>query len=606
MSLARPWWLAALTLLLPLLVLHLRRPTLAVREVSSLLVWERVGASPPVANRRLRRPRHPLLLLLQALALSALVVGLAGPELTRGAASPATVYVVDGSLWMHVGTRSADARREIVRDAALTPTGQIVVVSAGATPSVVYRGSASGLARALARLRAGSAAGDLAAGVTLAAGLLGGPHGRMVVLRAPESPLPPVLAAPGQLTARVVGSATADQGLFAPAARCGIGPASACEVVATVRNEDARRHVDRYTAFVDGRPAATLRVEVPARSTAEIAFTAPAGTTVRLRLTAHDPLPLDDTAWVEVPGPDGTPPSSTVTLVGDPTSALSLAQALASVPGVTLRLRTAATYRRRDALASDLVVLDGFMPASGLPPAPAVALVAPPRLPGGSISGAISAPTVSGQATASDLLDGVDLTSLSVDRGAAELLALPASLEPLVWSPSGPLLAGGDDGRRRVAVLAFDPVRSNLTQLPAFPILARNLVRWADGWATIDDRGSLAIDAVPGTTRVRVAGTSGPVRTADLSHGAAAFTGLAPSRYRVSASGAVVTHRRTLAASLELPTTVADATTLGPIDLASWAAAAPRRGRTTLTPWLLVLALIAMAGDWIYWRRLRA
>ncbi|MDX6580244.1 MAG: hypothetical protein QOJ47_1793, partial [Gaiellales bacterium] len=40
--------------------------------------------------------------------------------------------------------------------------------------------------------------------------------------------------------------------------------------------------------------------------------------------------------------------------------------------------------------------------------------------------------------------------------------------------------------------------------------------------------------------------------------------------------------------------------------LASWTAAAPRRDRTTLSPWLLVLALIAMAGDWMYWRRLRA
>ena len=38
---------------------------------------------------------------------------------------------------------------------------------------------------------------------------------------------------------RVVGSPAADQGLFARGARCGIGPAGACEVVATLRNGEA-------------------------------------------------------------------------------------------------------------------------------------------------------------------------------------------------------------------------------------------------------------------------------------------------------------------------------------------------------------------------------
>ena len=358
MSFARPWWLAALLLLLPLLILHLRRPALAVREVSSLLIWERLAASAESTSRRLRRPRHPLLLALQAIALCALVFALAGPQRDGGAPAPTTVYVVDGSLWMHVGTRLADARADVLRQVAAQPGRQVAVIAATSTPSVVYRGSGTRLGSSLDRLRASTGAGDLAAGMALGAGLLTDSAGRMVVLRAPENAMPRVAAAKGQLGTQVIGTTTADQGLFARGVRCGVGPAGACEVVATVRNEAASRRVDRYDAFVDGKRATTLGVAVPARSTATIVLTARPGSSVRLQLTQPDALALDDAAWFTVPTAAGIPAPMTVTLVGDPLTAKPLAQALAAAPGVTLRLRTPASYRRSDALASDLVVLD--------------------------------------------------------------------------------------------------------------------------------------------------------------------------------------------------------------------------------------------------------
>jgi Ca-activated chloride channel homolog len=586
------------------MLLHLRRPTLAVREVPSLLVWERVGGSPSEADRRLRPPRDPWLLALQALVLAALVVALAGPSVGGAAPPRTTVYVLDGSLWMQIGTRSDDARRAIVHGATADPGARIAVVTAGATPSIAFRGSPTAAASALARVRPEASSGDLAAGITLGAGLLQGARGRLVVLRAPESPMPPVAAAPGQLSIRVVGRASSDQGLFAPEARCGIGPAGACEVVATLRNGAARARVDGYAAFIDGRRAASLRVAVPARATSTIAFTAPAGSTVRLHLTSPDELAADDTAWVEVPGLAGAPAASTVTLVGDPRTALPLARAFASVPGVTLRLRTPATYRRRDALASTLVVLAGFVPREGLPPSPAVALVAPPRLPGGSIDGGITSPTVSGQAIGSELLTGVDLTSLSVDRSAAELLTLPPWLDPVLWTPSGPLLAAGDDGRRRLAVLAFDPARSSLTQLPALPILARNVVRWAAGWAVLGAGGSLTVDAVPGTTTGTIATASGS-SSFELRGRAAGRTGLAPGVDAVTVTGRGVQHRQRLEGSLALPPSAAAVAAGGPIDLTSWTSLGGPPDRRSLRPWLLVLALLALAGDWGYWRSLR-
>ncbi|HET6174051.1 MAG TPA: VWA domain-containing protein [Gaiellales bacterium] len=604
MSFARPWWLAALVLLLPLVLLHLRRPALAVREVASLAIWERLAAPVESSDWRLRRPRHPLLLALQALALCALLIALAGPARPHAAPPPTTVFVVDGSLWMHVGTRLADARTGVGQLAGSDPKANVALVTAAGTPAVAYRGPVTGLPAALDGLQAGAGEGDLSAGIALAAGLLGDREGRMVVLRAPEDAIPELAAAQGQVTVRVVGSPSADQGLFARGARCGVGPAGLCEVVATVRNGDAVSHVDGYAAYLDGKRTLTLPVTVPAHGTSTVTLTARPGSSVRLQLTKRDALPLDDTAWFTVPSAAGTPASLRVTLVGDPDTAKPLAQALAAAPGVSLELRTSKTYRRQDALASDLVVLDGWVPSDGLPPAPAVALIAPTRIPGGLVGAPLPGASVSSTAAGNDLIAGVDLRSLSVDRNAARQLRLPTWLDPILSSPGGTLLAAGDNGRQRLAVLAFDPARSNLTQLPAFPILARNLERWAAGWTSAGENGSLAIDAVPGATNASVTRDGGESSSSLLRGRPVGITGLAPGAYTVVATGPDVAHRSSLTATLPVPGT-AENPASGPIDLRPWARLATPREQSSLSPYLIILALMAIAGEWAVWRRLR-
>ena len=604
MSFARPWWLAALALLLPLVVLHLRRPALALREVASLAIWERLQAPVESSNWRLRRPRHPILLALQALALCALVVALAGPARRHAASPPTTVYVLDDSLWMNVGTRLADARAGVGRRAAADPGSQVALVTASGTPSVAYRGPASGLPGALGRVRPRAGSGDLAGAMVLGSGLLGSRDGQMVVLRAPEDDLPQVRAAPGQLTVRTVGIPSANQGIYARGARCGIGPSGACEVVATLRNFEGVARIDRYAAFLDGKRALTLRASVPAHGSTPVTLTARPGASVRLVLTRHDALALDNTAWFSVPSAAGTPAAITVTLVGDPATAKPLAQALAAAPGVSLELRTSTTYRRRDALASDLVVLDGFVPADGLPPAPAVALIDPPRIPGGLVGARLPGATVSSVAAGDELIAGVDLRSLSIDRNAARQLELPSWLSPVVSSPGGTLLAAGDNGRQHVAVLAFDPPRSNLTQLPAFPILARNLERWASGWTSVGGSGSLSIDSLPATARATVTATAGASQSSDLGGRPVGITGLAPGEYTVTATGTGVSHRHALIAPLPVQGAQASASD-GPLDLASWGRVAPPREESSLSAYLIALALIAIGGEWAYWRWLR-
>src|SRR5205085_1545173 len=169
-------------------------------------------------------------------------------------------------------------------------------------------------------------------------------------------------------------------------------------------------------------------------------------------LGGGDALAADDSAFVAVPARDG----ERVTLVGERQRSLPLARALAAVPGVKLRLRTPETYEPKDALTSDLLVLDGSLPKGGLPKAPALLLVHPPRLPGGEVSAKPLADSrLSGEAEGDPLLVGADISALTVDSEAAQRLVLPSWQRAVAWSSEGPLLAAGTEGGQRIATLAF-------------------------------------------------------------------------------------------------------------------------------------------------------
>src|SRR5436305_6168871 len=102
MTFGRPWWLAGLALLVPLVVLHLRRRDRAVTEAPSLLVWRNVGAAPESSSQR-RRPPRPWPLLIQAAIVVLLVAALAQPQLIRPVAPGPRVLVVDTSVRMAAG-----------------------------------------------------------------------------------------------------------------------------------------------------------------------------------------------------------------------------------------------------------------------------------------------------------------------------------------------------------------------------------------------------------------------------------------------------------------------------------------------------------------------
>ncbi len=606
MTLLSAWALAGLLLVVPLILAYLRRPRPPVRDVASLLPWRELrGASYSPPSRRWSRPVLPPLLLLQLLALALLVLSLAQPAGGRGRALATRTYVVDDSPWMQASedgtSRLALAERLVraqLRD--LAPATTVRVVLAGATPSLVFSGSPHAAATAIGRLTPSDGAADLAGAVRLAAGLPRSQEDRIILLRAPEDAAPAVRALPGTFEELVVGHPVEDQSLTDGSARCGLPEPATCEALARVHNTATGTRQDRVEALLGGRVVSAQTVAVAGRSSSPVLFRAPAGTDIELRLAVHDALPLDDRLFIAVP-PSQTPVR--VTLVGEPSQALALAAALHADPGVQLSLRTPATYRSSDARTSELLVLDGWVPAGGLPRAPGLLLLGPPRLPGALVAGTLVDSRVSGVEEASPLLDNVNLSSLTIEPGGAHRVALPSWMTAAVWSPEGPLLAAGSTGAQRVALLSLDPSRSNLAQLESFPVLVANLVSWSQQWAPAQATPGqpILIQDPPGTRSTAVSLGGGPSRPL-AAHGGSAqvLTPEQPGIETITQRGSWGTRTTTLAVNVA---TESASPSAAPVELAATASpAAPARAQWW--PWLLGAALVVLLIEWLYGARL--
>jgi hypothetical protein len=536
----------------------------------------------------------PLLLALQALALALLVVSLARPARSAAPGPAVRVYVLDDSIWMQAadgaGTRLDAARAQLSSQLAALPDDAAVrIVAAGARPSLRFAGKAADAAPALAAIAPSDSAADINAAVRLAAGLRVRPSDPIELLHAPENGVPTVVgvragaagggaagggaaggagaggaaSGPAVFTATAIGRAFEDRSIDGVSTRCGL-PDGGCELLARVSSTGRGAVAATVEAVDDGRVASSTRVTVPPGGSAPVAFRAPAGARLTLRLTgARDPLPADDQAYAVVPSVGGASGATVhVTVVGSGDGIVPLVGALAAQPGVEVRLRTPTTFTPADAAASDLVVVDGELPrraavtsaadagagagattggsgtttsaggattgaggsttgasgatsgagARGAAPvgsiarAAALLLVNPSRLPGGSIRGHLADARLAGTSPASPLLSGVDLTSLAIAPSSVAHATLPRWMSPDAWARGGPLLASGVDGGQRVALLTFDPAESTLPQLAGFPQLIANVVAWSQAWLPSQASAGepVSVEQPPGTTATTI------------------------------------------------------------------------------------------------------
>ena len=483
-------------------ILKMRRPP---RPVPSTFLWEQV-LDDAQANAPWQRLRRNLLLLLQLLALAALVLALARPYTLRAATAQGDVVAVLDASYLTRATdvapnRFAEVKRRVgALIDGLGPDRVMSIVLMARRPRVLIAQSAdhAALHAALDSAAPTYETPDPSVALGVASALARTSHSSVFVYMAAGDPAVAVPdALRGVTTVQSVGGPLRDLGVAAlAAARTADGTIS---VLTRVANYGARAttldlRLDATTGSgvnsawrqVDLRPL-TL---APGGSTVITRALLPSNTTaVRARLASGDDLAADDVAWAAVP----VAPSRRVLLVtpGD----IYLSGAFGILPGVHVDEITPDAYTPARARCVDAAIFEQTLPAT-LPPASVpIFAVYPPTTPATATTPATNTTAIPvgtslgltvGSATAATGLQAGDDPYRLLQDVALNGVAV-GSVRPLVTPPWGyavlrtnglPVLVAGQNGARREAVLGFEPSDSTWGGSVGFPIAMQNLLDW--------------------------------------------------------------------------------------------------------------------------------
>jgi Ca-activated chloride channel homolog len=544
MPLTTPLALLGLLFVPAVVAMYLLKLRREERVVPSTLLWQRLVADVE-ANAPWQRLRRSLLFLLQLLLVLIFVLLAARPFIERPAGlARDIVLVVDTSASMGATDLTPD-RLSAAKEAALNALrdlpagGKVSVVEAGRTARIVAAGS-SDLGRirlAIESIRPTTAAGDLSDALELASELAS-QSGDAEVLIATDAALTsvPTTAVDAKVRVLRVGSerGSRNQAIVALAVRT--APSGVTRsVFVSMANLDVEGAMRRLEVWGDGLLLEARDVRMGAQQRADVIIDdVELGVgVVEVRLVAGegssdaatppDQLAADDRAWAIVP-PDRP---REILLVGDGDPYLETA--LSFLPNTSLfgvkTARYPADAQRRDGTDWDLIIFEGFVPAT-LPSTPTLVIGPPRTSPMGTVTGKLTNPGIGTLSPDEPILRYVDLSTIHIAEAAR--LETPAWARSVIPGPNGaPLLYAGIRAGVPTAVLAFEPRRSDLPLQVAFPILIANLTgELMDGSAAPADAvrpgDPVALPVPAGATGLRVERPDGSV--VDLAPGTAGGT----------------------------------------------------------------------------------
>ena len=475
----------ALWLLLLVLLLLFARQRQARRRVAvgNLYLWTQAASreTATVATSL----RRQWLVILQCAIVAALVVAIAGPLVQLGRTHVA--IVLDASMSMGArdgnGTRLDLAKTRLTELLATLPHGthaQVWLAAAAVKDLGTFARGDTGLAAALANVRATDAAADLADAVRRARAAASAPH-RVYVISdtAPES-----MADVAWLS---VGGAAENLAVTNLAIRR--QPSGVIDLLVNVSNYGTTAHEADMAITANGVGLARTRLSLPSRGAAAASIVLPAGTrgVVAAQLQLDDALAADDTR--------------TIALITDArlrvlnlAGGRFVADALAADSNVEV-------LKGVDANVDVVVSSEGAPPESA--PADAGLLVLPPpsreRRP--AAPAAVTSP------------EHPILASVFLERLAVLPLDTGRTLdEGAVLARAGgiPIVAAYEHESRRVVELRFDSSDPTLALDAAFPILVANAL----DWLAAPRRETLSITAGQPLRLVRREGSDAPVVTA--------------------------------------------------------------------------------------------
>jgi Ca-activated chloride channel family protein len=483
MNLLAPLGLA-LGLTIPVVVLfYLLKVRRRDQEVSSTFLWNDLVRD-LAAHEPLQRLKWSVLLVVQLLLLGLLTLALARPFVEHVGEKPVhAVLLLDGSASMQAQdvapsrfARAVDAAKQALGGLPDNSVATVIVVAAHPQVLVAATPDRRQAERALDDARPSGVAGNMREALLLARSLGGDPASRRIhVFTDRAFSLPTDL--PEDLGAVQVVQAASDAGnlaLTAIAARPDPSDNRRRHLFARLENfSDAPARATLAVA-VDGQVVDERPVEVAANGKLEQVFEElPAGArAASASLTPEgsaNALAADDSAFSVLV--QRKPAQALLVSNGNP----YLEKMLSLLPNVELYRIPARRYLAMEVDPFDVVVFDDYLPP--LLPRGNLLVVNPPDRGPIRTSGEVLRPRVATWERDDPLLAYVDMRELSIER--ARKLDLPRWAKSLVATDDGtPLLAAGQEGDRRVAIIPFDLGRSNLPRSPAFPILMSNLLAY--------------------------------------------------------------------------------------------------------------------------------
>ncbi|MGN6811652.1 MAG: vWA domain-containing protein [Thermomicrobiales bacterium] len=611
MGVLAPLGLALLALAAPIVALYMLRMRRREREVSSTLLWEQ-ALRDVRANAPWQRLRPSLLLVLQLLALLALVAALARPFwLGAPPLGENLVAIVDVSGSMSATdvtpTRLDRAKTEARNLIDNLPSGgQMTIIAAGAGAQVVQPATSNraALRAALDGLRGQAGATDFAEAFALATPAAERLPDTAVVIISDGAFTPPTnadLRAPVRFIR--VGERADNLGITAAATRRG---QSGNELFVRVQNFGPTERQTLLSVY-DGQTLLDARaLTVPASGDSGTTIPLPPGAGVlHATLDTQDDLALDNQVWIR-PGASGTG-RVLLTTAGSNTF---LDRGLALLPNMTVEKAENGTSGTGGDY--DLYVYDGVAPPKDV--RGPVLLIDPPADNGlVTVAGGLDRPVVTDQARDDPIMKGVDLSKIQIASAAA--LDQPDWARALASSSGRPLLLAGETNGRRVAVLAFDLHKSDLPLTLNFPILLANLTAWLapDAGSGVPDNvspGAVAtITPRPGVDSVVITDPAGRDHKLVPARGAVLFTDTGqPGAYTVREMNGDREVRRDV---LTVNLLSADESNIAPqtpqlTSAAPAANAAPSRAQREFWRPVLLIGLAVLTVEWwVFYRGLR-
>ena len=615
------WWMLLSAIIIFFYLLKLKRQR---RVVPSVFLWQR-ALEEIEANAPFRKLRRSLLLLLQLIALAALVFALARPLVkTRALATGSSIIIIDSTASM--GARDEDGNSRLYRAKQLA--GEMIASLGGDDRAAIVESSSrvtvrssftsdhASLSSAINEIQETEASGTLADALLLAEQLAKAERDASIVVisdgggssainattatpdTASEGALKTSPAAARSTALRLVrvGRRADNVALVAMNSRASQS-SNREELFASVANFGEQARTINLELKIDGKIADARSVNVAANDHTAVVFDSlpQTGGLAQLQLYAEDDLASDNTAYLMLP-------DSRKVRVAVASQNPFLIQALAVNSSIEARKLNSISAPLDE---FDCVITDGGISAETLSSDKPLLAINPLDIAGfWDTTGTIENPSITSIDRSHPVNSYVSYGDLHIETAAKRTAS--AWLKPIVQSGGDALIWAGDN-KRKVVMLGFDLSKSDLPLKIEFPILLANSIAWLAGRDAVADeravRAGQPVTIRASANRAQIGLPNGDSLDLNLRDGAALFADtLRAGLYEVNGSQGFAV---SLLNEAESNTTPRDSiqTRQGAVSGQTESFDSEREA----WKWLLLAALAVLGFEWwVYHRRIAA